>query len=156
MLQERIELSTSPLPRECSTTELLQLYRKRGWKPQARVAAIRRSAGYVTQPDRIGKMRGGATGKRRRLFAIGKCANPGRRARRALSLAPRMTKFRPSLRPRPFSEISEGSMSGGEILASTRAVRRDHAKARLVLRGDRRHALMPAATPVLVGLVVKP
>ena len=24
MLQERIELSTSPLPRECSTTELLQ------------------------------------------------------------------------------------------------------------------------------------
>jgi len=25
VLQERIELSTSPLPRECSTTELLQL-----------------------------------------------------------------------------------------------------------------------------------
>jgi hypothetical protein len=24
VLQERIELSTSPLPRECSTTELLQ------------------------------------------------------------------------------------------------------------------------------------
>jgi hypothetical protein len=26
VLQERIELSTSPLPRECSTTELLQLF----------------------------------------------------------------------------------------------------------------------------------
>jgi hypothetical protein len=30
VLQERIELSTSPLPRECSTTELLQLCRKGG------------------------------------------------------------------------------------------------------------------------------
>lgn len=27
VLQERIELSTSPLPRECSTTELLQHFR---------------------------------------------------------------------------------------------------------------------------------
>jgi hypothetical protein len=29
VLQERIELSTSPLPRECSTTELLQ---RRWWR----------------------------------------------------------------------------------------------------------------------------
>ena len=29
VLQERIELSTSPLPRECSTTELLQRYPER-------------------------------------------------------------------------------------------------------------------------------
>jgi hypothetical protein len=28
VLQERIELSTSPLPRECSTTELLQHLRR--------------------------------------------------------------------------------------------------------------------------------
>ena len=31
MLQERIELSTSPLPRECSTTELLQRRMVREW-----------------------------------------------------------------------------------------------------------------------------
>ena len=30
VLQERIELSTSPLPRECSTTELLQRLKARG------------------------------------------------------------------------------------------------------------------------------
>jgi hypothetical protein len=34
VLQERIELSTSPLPRECSTTELLQ---RRGKRPRTAV-----------------------------------------------------------------------------------------------------------------------
>lgn len=37
VLQERIELSTSPLPRECSTTELLQ--RRRGCAPEWRSSA---------------------------------------------------------------------------------------------------------------------
>jgi hypothetical protein len=40
VLQERIELSTSPLPRECSTTELLQHPKRvqtaRGFLPQHR------------------------------------------------------------------------------------------------------------------------
>ena len=34
VLQERIELSTSPLPRECSTTELLQRRVTLAWQPQ--------------------------------------------------------------------------------------------------------------------------
>ena len=33
VLQERIELSTSPLPRECSTTELLQRSPEAGKAP---------------------------------------------------------------------------------------------------------------------------
>ncbi len=36
VLPERIELSTSPLPRECSTTELRQLAREAGWPGSAR------------------------------------------------------------------------------------------------------------------------
>ena len=34
VLQERIELSTSPLPRECSTTELLQRRCRAGEPPR--------------------------------------------------------------------------------------------------------------------------
>jgi hypothetical protein len=43
VLQERIELSTSPLPRECSTTELLQ----RRVMPEAHGRLIRRNPASV-------------------------------------------------------------------------------------------------------------
>ncbi len=79
VLQERIELSTSPLPRECSTTELLQLstIRKIADFPRRIMRRMRRfaqdhirwadcagyadgrsdgrSAGYVAQAAAIGK-----------------------------------------------------------------------------------------------------
>ena len=71
VLQERIELSTSPLPRECSTTELLQpegredvgrlsvpihvLDRMTGYVSRRML----RRAGYVAQTVAIGKAAGG-------------------------------------------------------------------------------------------------
>ena len=42
VLQGRIELTTSPLPRECSTTELLQRLRRANARTSAAVPAIGR------------------------------------------------------------------------------------------------------------------
>ena len=66
VLQERIELSTSPLPRECSTTELLQRLRRQNtpkergacaigagpWQAEAREAKSRRSALMIARRRR--------------------------------------------------------------------------------------------------------
>jgi hypothetical protein len=66
VLQERIELSTSPLPRECSTTELLQhapshaAIQTTANQVWARGKRAKRQpagrAGYVAQAAEIGKM----------------------------------------------------------------------------------------------------
>jgi hypothetical protein len=53
VLQERIELSTSPLPRECSTTELLQrLWRAKG--ARNRPASCHRQGAVARRRGRIG------------------------------------------------------------------------------------------------------
>ena len=57
VLQERIELSTSPLPRECSTTELLQHLR----------LAAQETSGFLPQQAGQGKA-GEAAQKRSRPF----------------------------------------------------------------------------------------
>ena len=77
VLQERIELSTSPLPRECSTTELLQ-------RPGARSPE---RAGLVPQPRAHGKpmnrvRTGRAMAQPSRQAARGGHGRQGGRARR--------------------------------------------------------------------------
>ena len=57
MLQERIELSTSPLPRECSTTELLQPER-----------GASKERALLAQAAPVGKRRWRATSFRSRAF----------------------------------------------------------------------------------------
>ena len=84
VLQERIELSTSPLPRECSTTELLQPLRA-DFRP-------RRTAGFCHS----GAAKARTTSRRRRRAsadgaepAANRASNPGRAPAAAVRLAPR-------------------------------------------------------------------
>ena len=63
VLQERIELSTSPLPRECSTTELLQ-HPKRAPERGASCHSIESMARQAARFLRSHGVSGGSSGKR--------------------------------------------------------------------------------------------
>ena len=75
VLPERIELSTSPLPRECSTTELRQRTARRFGRQHDR--------GAIHEPSRLGKAGG---------LPVRRCAAPPTRRGRNRLAIPRITR----------------------------------------------------------------